>query len=223
MSELLPLFPLATVLFPGMVLPLHIFEERYRLMFRELLARPEPREFGVIAIRKGREVGAANIHQLYEIGCVAEVREAVPQADGRFELATVGMRRFKLLRVDDTLPYFQAEIERLPEEASAGDQDPDPAVRAIQAAFRDYLNALADRAGAVIRVADIPDDPVLLSYVVAAGMIIDLPERQGLLEAPDAVSRLKSERTVLTRERAMLRVTTSRPAPDLSRERFSPN
>jgi hypothetical protein len=54
-------------------------------------------------------------------------------------------------------------------------------------------------------------------------MIIDLSERQGLLEAPDAVSRLKSERSVLTRERAMLRVTTSRPAPDLSNERFSPN
>ena len=151
------------------------------------------------------------------------MREAEPQADGRFELATVGVQRFQLLRVDDALPYFQAEIERLPDQASAGGQDPGPAVRAIQAAFRDYLNALADRAGAVIRVADIPDDPVLLSYVVAAGMIIDLPERQGLLEAPDAIARLKSERTVLTRERAMLRVTTSRPAPDLSRERFSPN
>ena len=223
MSEMLPLFPLATVLFPGMRLPLHVFEPRYRQLVADLLQRPEPRQFGVIAIRKGREVGAANIHQLYEIGCVAEVREAVPQDDGRFELATVGMQRFKLLRADDALPYFQAEIERLPDEASASDEDPEPTVRTIQAAFRDYLNALADRAGAVILVADIPDDPVLLSYVVAAGMIIDLPERQGLLEAPDAVSRLKSERSVLTRERAMLRVTTSRPAPDLSRERFSPN
>ena len=93
----------------------------------------------------------------------------------------------------------------------------------MQGAFREYLNALADRVGAVVRVAEIPDDPILLSYVVAAGMIIDLPERQALLAAPDAVARLKAERALLTRERAMLRLTTSRPAPDLSHERFSPN
>jgi hypothetical protein len=222
MSELLPLFPLGTVLFPGMVLPLHIFEERYRRMVADLLAQPEPREFGVVAIRKGREVGAANIHQLYEVGCVAQVREAVPHDDGRFELVTVGTRRFRLLRTDDALPYYRAEIEPLPDEVRA-DADPGATVQAVQAGFRDYLNALADRAGAVIRVADIPDDPALLSYVIAAGMIIDLTERQGLLEAPDPIARLKSERSVLTRERAMLRVTTSRPALDLSRERFSPN
>ena len=94
---------------------------------------------------------------------------------------------------------------------------------AVQAAFRDYVNALADRAGAVIHIADIPDDPVMLSYVVAAAMIIDLPERQGLLAAPDCIARLRAERQLLTRERAMLRVTTSRPAPDLSREPYSPN
>jgi len=93
----------------------------------------------------------------------------------------------------------------------------------VQAAFREYLNALADRAGAVVRVAGIPDEPVLLSYVVAAAMIIDVTERQGLLAAPDALARLKAERQLLTRERAMLHATTSRPAPDLSRERFSPN
>jgi hypothetical protein len=82
---------------------------------------------------------------------------------------------------------------------------------------------LADRAGALIRVADIPDDPVLLSYVVAAAMIVDLPERQGLLAQPDALSRLRAERALLTREAAMLRATTSRPAPDFTHTPYSPN
>jgi Lon protease-like protein len=243
MSQLLPLFPLGTVLFPGMILPLRVFEERYRLMVADLLERPEPREFGVIAIRKGREVGAEAVHELYHVGCVATVREVTPHADGRFDLVAVGTRRFRLLRADQTLPYYQGEVEYLPDEdAGEGPADPgehpadeasaqgEPSaaagartIAAVQAAFRDYVNALADRAGAVIHVADIPDDPVMLSYVVAAAMIIDLPDRQGLLAAPNWISRLRAERQLLTRERAMLRATTSRPAPDLSREPYSPN
>jgi len=241
MSQLLPLFPLGTVLFPGMILPLRVFEERYRLMVADLLERPEPRQFGVVAIRKGQEVGTEGVHELYDIGCVATVREVTPHEDGRFDLVAVGTRRFRLLRADRTLPYYQAEVEYLPEEgegeADPGEQPADDAgtpqeaaakagtgvVVAVQAAFRDYVNALADRAGAVIHIADIPDDPVMLSYVVAAAMIIDLPDRQALLAAPDSVSRLRAERQLLTRERAMLRVTTSRPAPDLSREPYSPN
>jgi uncharacterized protein len=228
MSELLPLFPLGTVLFPGMILPLRVFEERYRQMVTDLLGKPEPaREFGVVAIRKGRETGTENAPELHDIGCVARLRETTRHSDGRFDLVTIGTRRFRLLRADDTLPYYQGEIEELPEQAlpdeSAGAAQGAWAVQAVQAAFREYLNALADRAGAVVRVAEVPDDPVLLSYVVAAGMIIDLPERQALLAAPDSVSRLKAERVLLTRERAMLRLTTSRPAPDLSQERFSPN
>jgi hypothetical protein len=245
MSNLLPLFPLGTVLFPGMILPLRVFEERYRLMVADLLERPEPRQFGVIAIRKGREVGAEAVPELYDIGCVATVREVTPHPDGRFDLVVVGTRRFRLLRADQTLPYYQAEVEYLPDEDEDEKEGPAaPGARpageasaqeeasarvsastvvAVQAAFRDYVNALADRAGAVIRIADIPDDPVMLSYVVAAAMIIDLPERQGLLAAPDCIARLRAERQLLTRERAMLRVTTSRPAPDLSREPYSPN
>ena len=251
MSQLLPLFPLGTVLFPGMILPLRVFEERYRLMVADLLERPEPRQFGVIAIRKGGEVGAEAVHELYDIGCVATVREVTPHEDGRFDLVVVGTRRFRLLRADQTLPYHQGEVEYLPDEDEDEDEDEGkgegPAgpgehpsgeadtsreaaakvststIVAVQTAFRDYVNALADRVGAVIRIADIPDDPVMLSYVVAAAMIIDLPERQGLLAAPDCASRLKAERQLLTRERAMLRATTSRPAPDLSREPYSPN
>ena len=71
MSETLPLFPLGTVLYPGLLLPLNIFEERYRQLVRDLLDGPEPRRFGVIAIRKGRETGVDGISALYQVGCTA--------------------------------------------------------------------------------------------------------------------------------------------------------
>jgi uncharacterized protein len=230
MSTLLPLFPLSTVLFPGMRLPLHIFEERYRVLAAELGERPEAeRRFGVIAIRQGREVGADGITALYETGCVTAVRQIVPHADGRFDLGTVGAERFRLLRVDDSRPYFQGEVELLgeddtPDAAAPGAADALAfATRRVQEGFRAYLNALADRGGGVISIADLPDEPLLLSYVVGAAMIIDLPERQSLLTAPTALDRLKQERSLLVRETAMLRATTSRPAPDYAFQQFSQN
>ncbi len=241
MSQPLPLFPLSTVLFPGMRLPLHIFEQRYRLLVAHLQAQPEPRRFGVIAIRQGREVGTDGITALHEVGCVATVRQVVAHADGRFDLATVGTQRFRLLRVDDSLPYFQGEVELLPDEEDPGaPASGEPAsgapasgevstgalasaTRRVQAGFRAYLNALADRGGGMISVADLPDEPVLLSYVVGAAMIIDLPERQSLLAAPSALERLRLERSLLVRETAMLRATTSRPAPDFAYQQFSQN
>ena len=78
MSETLPLFPLGTVLFPGLLLPLHIFEDRYRQLVRDLADGPEPRRFGVIAIRHGRETGVDGIQALYEIGCTAILRQVKP-------------------------------------------------------------------------------------------------------------------------------------------------
>jgi hypothetical protein len=235
MSETLPLFPLSTVLFPGMRLPLHIFEPRYRTMIKDLLDKPEPLRFGVIAIRKGREVGEENVPDesaLHEVGCVAAVRHVTPIEDGGYDLQAVGVERFRLLSLDRSKAYFQGEIERLPDETVTPDGpgngngvsgEATPVVQRVQAGFREYLNALADRGGGVINVAELPDEPLLLSYVIGAAMIIDLPDRQSLLAAPDAIARLKAERALLTRETAMLRATTSRPAPDFKFEPHSPN
>ena len=165
MSEMLPLFPLSTVLFPGMRLPLRIFEQRYVQLVRDLLELPEPRRFGVIAIRKGRETGTEGVTALYDIGCVATIRQIAEREDGRYDLQTVGARRFRLLSLDRSLPYFQGEVEPLAEETG------DPAMAAllaqrVQAAFRGYLNALADRGGGMINVASLPDEPELLRQVL---------------------------------------------------------
>jgi hypothetical protein len=222
MSERLPLFPLGTVLFPGMLLPLHIFEERYRTLIRDLLAGPEPRRFGVIAIKKGSETGVDGVSALYEVGCTATLRETHEHDDGRFDIVTVGTRRFRLTGVDDSRPYLQGDVDLMDEdtgdEAAAG-----LAVRAAQDAFRTYVGALADRGLAQLSVPDVPDEPGLLSYLIAASMIIDLPDRQALLAEPDALSRLTAERSLLSRETTMLRTLTSRPAPDLRYAPYNPN
>src|ERR1700738_2068023 len=133
--QMLPLFPLGAVLYPGMLLPLHIFEERYRQLVRALLDGPEPRRFGVIAIRKGRETGIDGVHSLYEIGCTATLRRVERQDDGRFNIVTVGTQRFRLRGLDETRPYLQGEVELLAE----GGGDPvaaDAPVRALPRASR---------------------------------------------------------------------------------------
>jgi Lon protease-like protein len=205
-----------------MLLPLHIFEERYRQLVRDLLDGPEPRRFGVIAIRKGRETGIDGVHSLYEVGCTATLRRVDRHDDGRFDIVTVGSQRFRLRGLDETRPYLQGEVEMLADEpvdpASAG-----PAVRVVRAAFREYLDALIEWGGAVVRLEDLPDEPTLLSFIIAAAMVIDLPERQTLLAESDTLRRLALERAMLSRETAMLRTTTSRPAPDLRNTPYSPN
>jgi len=219
---MLPLFPLGAVLYPGMLLPLHIFEERYRQLVSDLLEGPDPRRFGVIAIRKGRETGIEGVHSLYEIGCIATLRRVESYDDGRFDLVTVGTQRFKLLRLDETRPYFQGEVELLAEDMVDA-ASVMPAVRAVQVAFRDYLDALTEWGGATVMIEQLPDEAGLLSFIVAAAMVIDLTERQSLLSEPDTARRLSLERALLARETAMLRTTTSRPAPDLRNTPYSPN
>jgi Lon protease-like protein len=214
MSEMIPLFPLGAVLYPGMLLPLHIFEERYRQLVQDLLDGPDPRRFGVIAIRKGRETGIDGVHSLYEVGCTASLRRVEQHEDGRFDIVSVGTDRFRLLGLDQTRPYLQGEVEMLAED------DADPAVAA---AFRTYLDALTEWGGATVRIEELPEEPRLLSFIVAAAMIIDLPDRQLMLDESDTGQRLSLQRAMLSRETAMLRTTTSRPAPDLRNTPYNPN
>jgi|SRR5579859_1968456 len=222
MSETLPVFPLGTVLFPGLLLPLHIFEERYRQLMRDLLDGPEPRRFGVIAIRQGRETGVDGIRALHEIGCIATLRQVKALDDGRYDIVTVGTHRFRLAGLDDSGPYLRGQVDLLAEEA--GEAAPAAqAVRLVRDSFRTYLNALAERGVTQISAPELPDDPVTLSYLVAASMIIDLSDRQTLLAEPDALRRLAAERALLSRELTMLRTLTATPAPDLRNSPYSAN
>ncbi len=222
MTRRLPLFPLGTVLYPGLLLPLHIFEERYRQLVHDLLEQPEPRTFGVVAIRKGRETGVDGIFALFQVGCTATLRKVTRHPDGRFDLITLGTQRFRLTGLDRSRPYLQGEVDLLAEET--GDEATARlAAGAVRQAFRGYLEALNGRGVARVSVSELPDDPAALSYLVAASMIIDLSDRQILLAEPDAAARLATERALLSRETSMLRSLSSTPAPELRNSPYNPN
>ena len=221
MSVRLPLFPLGTVLLPGLVLPLHVFEERYRRLVRDLLALPvDERCFGVVAIRAGHEVGEDGVRALHEVGCVAAVREVEPHDDGRYDLMTTGTTRFRLRSVDDALPYLTGEVDLLPELPGEGT---DALAAALPPSFTGYTAALAEAGGDRIEVPELPDDPMVLGYLVAATLALDLDERQALLAEPDGASRLRTELRLLRRETALLEALSCVPAPGLARGPASPN
>lgn len=243
----LPLFPLNTVLFPGLVLPLNVFEQRYRAMMRDLLKLEEdaPRRFAVVAIRDGREVapsapgmpdatalrerGAAAgfgddpARALHTVGCVADaatIREK--KGDGGFDVLATGVTRFRLLSVDASGPYLVGEIEDLPEERGEGAE---VLASGVERAFRTYQKRIAGANERSLAGSDqeLPDDPSVLSYLVAAAVVLDTPTKQRLLEAPDTASRLTRELRILRTESAVVRKLPSLPAVDLTRQPTSPN
>src|SRR6476469_6425 len=140
----LPLFPMNTVLCPGIALPLHIFEDRYRALVRHCIDTTSP--FGVVMIREGREVGTGAI-SFTGIGTIAEIRDAGRYEDGRYDLLIVGTRRFEIQRVlGAKQPYLVAEVELLEEQLG----DPEAAQRLVMRTTRrfvTYLELLQPRDG----------------------------------------------------------------------------
>jgi Lon protease-like protein len=208
----LPLFPLGTVLFPGLVMPLHVFEERYRSLIRHIMELPDgtPREFGVVAIQRGWEVDAATGSvTLYDVGCTAEVRQITEHPDGRFDIVTVGRRRFEITQmVPSPAPYLEATVRYLPETAG-GDGEADMLGPRVLAAFRVYLKLI--RTDAADLAEQLPDDPQVLSNLVAATASLTVADRQQLLATPDSASRLRLELSLLHREIGLLRQVRAVP------------
>jgi len=206
-ADLLPLFPLNTVLFPGVPLPLHVFEERYRMLLGELVEGTGPRRFGVVALRQGLEAGEDfERDSLHDVGCVAELRRVDKYADGRYDVVTFGGPRFRLRDVDDSLPYLRATVDYLPDELG----EPGGLTATVVREFATYCRAVADSTGRDVAEPALPeDDPGLVSWVVAAAMRLDLPEKQALLVIPDAATRLRRELSMLRREVALLHAAPS--------------
>lgn len=296
MTTALPLFPLNSVLFPGLVLPLNIFEPRYRALMRDLLEIPEdaPRRFGVVAIRDGRETaqtavglpdsapaagsdptagfGPEPMASFYSVGCIADastIRERSGTAGGvsgsgttrgtggpgalsgpddvspgdlgtgpgtgagaetpggghdegaGYEVLATGTTRFRLLSVDASGPYLMGEIEELEEEEGDG---AGALSSGVLRAFRTYQKRLASaRERTLAADQELPDDPSVVSYLVAAATVLDTPTKQRLLQAPDTATRLADELKVLRRETSLIGKLPSLPAAELTRQPTSPN
>jgi uncharacterized protein len=222
-ADRLPLFPLGSVVVPGQVLPLHVFEPRYRSLVQDLQALPEgAREFGVVAIRAGREVGEDGVVALHEVGTVVRLHRVSPYPDGRYDVVGVGTGRFRVRDVAHDRPYLVGLVDRLADDP--GDADEAALLAASTTdALTTYLRALGAAAGGETEVPDLPDEPRALSYVVAAGTRIDLDDRQALLEVPDDAGRLRAALGLLRREVRLMRALRAVPAPELARVPLSPN
>jgi uncharacterized protein len=159
--------------------------------------------------------------QLFDVGCTAELRQVTELPDGRFDIVTVGRRRFKVLSLEPgPLPYLTAEVDWLPDDEEP-DEIADRLAPRVLAAFRTYLDLLRPDSESLEQV---PDDPTVLSHLVAATAQLTLDERQSLLAAPDTVSRLRAELKLLNREAGLLARVRAVPVPlsDLARP-ASPN
>ena len=248
----LPIFPLNSVLCPGIALPLHIFEDRYRALVRHCIDTTSP--FGIVLIREGREVGTGAI-SFSGIGTIAEIRDAGRYEDGRFDLLVVGTRRFEIKHVlSGQRPYLVAEVDILEEQVG----DETTAHRLAMTATRrfvTYLELLQPRSGETaeeidvqveVETADdddddeeseesgeseesegvepgagavagsegeagdddpprtrrvmIPDDPTVLSYLLAGILQVESPRRQALLEAATTEARLRTLLRTIDRE-----------------------
>ncbi|WP_069811834.1 LON peptidase substrate-binding domain-containing protein [Streptomyces sp. TP-A0874] len=245
----LPLFPLNTVLLPGLVLPLNVFEQRYRTLMRDLLdmEEEESRRFVVVAIRDGAEAapsapglpdptglperGAAAgfgddpIGAFYPIGCVADattIRKKDPDdEESGFEVLATGTNRCRLLSVDSSGPYLTAELEEIAEVDGDG---AGALASGVESAFLTYQKRLAGASEQTLAAGqELPEEPSVLSYLVAAAFVLDTPAKQRLLEAPDTSTRLARELKLLRSESALIRNLPSLPAVDLTRQPTSPN
>lgn len=191
-SQIVPLFPLNIVLFPGMEMPLHIFEPRYRMMIDRCIAEGLP--FAVNLIRSGREVGGPA--DPFPTGTLAEISDVARLPDGRLHIRITGSSRMKVVDLVEGQPYAQARIELVPEPAS---QVPEAELARARALFEAYSEVLISMAN-VPMLARLPDDPAEASYVIATLLQTDLFTKQSLLEMPTARERLEHEVKLLETE-----------------------
>lgn len=207
----LRLFPLQNVLFPGMRMPMHIFEERYRVMIRECIEEDAP--FGVLLIKEGQEVGANAVP--FDIGTTARILQVEYLDDGRMNIFTIGQKRFRVIDYNTTQPYLRGEVTFV--EQYEPSDEAQRLLREARRGFDEYLRLYLSLADQWTRGVSLPEDPGEAADYIAARMDLPVQVKQELLEEllPDA--RLRRELEMIaqalpdmrTRVAAKLRQKTS--------------
>lgn len=200
--QTLPLFPLNTVLFPGMPLRLHIFEERYKQMIAECLDNGRP--FGVVLIRRGVEAFGPTAEP-YSIGCIARILKAQPLPQGRMHLIALGQERFRIHALDDnSAPYLIGQVEPFP----LGNSDPEAARglgERLRPLVRQYLHLLAGHIETSVKPENLPVDAASLAYVAAVLLQTPALDKQELLSIPDTLDLIKQLHDAYRRELPLLK------------------
>lgn len=204
MVDELPMFPLGSVLFPHGVLPLHVFEPRYRALTERCLAGD--REFGVVLIERGHEVGGGDAR--FDTGTVARIMQAGQLDDGRWVLVNVGVQRLRVHEWLPDAPYPLARVERLAYDESVGAS---PALVDDVAALLRRVLAMHAELGDPVAPIDVVlhDDPVQASFEACALAPIGSLDAQHLLEIDDAATRLTRLQSMLEEARDVLELRLS--------------
>lgn len=192
----LPLFPLHAVLFPGMPLPLHVFEERYRQMMQMVLE--QDRQFGVVLIREGKEVGGPAIP--YRWGTVARITALQNRSDGTMNLWTVGEQRFRIVQIIQHEPFMVAKVMLLPDVYDGCEQRVLPIVSRATDKLEQYVRLLFSPEGSKYFVVELPNNPRVLANTIGAILQVPLIHKQKLLEVDDVVQRLEAGLVLLEQE-----------------------
>jgi Lon protease-like protein len=194
------MFPLGSVLVPGMILPLHVFEPRYRRLVRDCLAADG--EFGVVLIERGSEVGGGDVRT--DIGTMARIVQADETPDGRFAVGAVGVRRIRVERWLDDDPYPRAEVVDWPDPTPPGAS---VAVLGEVATLLRRVSALRAELGEPAPPLDLElsEDPVVAGYQATAVAPLGPADRQALLRSPGAERRAEMLRDLLAGHLDVLR------------------
>ncbi len=215
----LALFPLNTVLFPGMQIQLHIFEERYKLMINKCIESNAP--FGVVLIKQGREaLGPAATP--YSVGCTAAISEVQRLPLGRMNITAVGQRRFRIKGIDRSQPFLLGDVEFF----TPADDQPDLVhrySRLLRPLVIRYLETLSSSEDANFDQEQIPHGPRSIAQIASILLQADSAQKQQLLAMPSLSRLLRTLVEIYRLETLLLRVRLSPPDKEFNIGPFSSN
>lgn len=195
----MPLFPLRVVLFPGMMLPLHIFEPRYREMINRCLDEKLP--FGVVLIQEGKEVGESA--EPYSIGTAARITKVDRKPDGRMDIVVVGTRRFRIEKLNHERAYLTAQVSHYPmvngDTKVAGEQ-----VQKVRPKIMRYVDLLTRATGIQLQLDQLPQDPTSLAFLTAIALQVKPEDKQRILDLAGIPEMLDMANYLLARELQLL-------------------
>ncbi|MFZ0547462.1 MAG: LON peptidase substrate-binding domain-containing protein [Candidatus Promineifilaceae bacterium] len=206
----LSLFPLNTVLFPGMPLALHIFEERYKRMIGECINAGKP--FGVVLIKRGTEA-LGPLADTYLIGCMAQITQVQRLEQGRMNIMAIGRERFRILSLDREASYLIGQVEEYPL-ASPNPESFSETAEKLRPLVSRYMNELSQLEGVDLDEDQIPEEPLKLAYFGASLLQIPAEQKQTLLSTDEAAEMFVEMRKIYLRELSFVKHMLQMPPED---------
>ncbi len=206
-GDSIPLFPLNTVLFPGMMLPLHIFEDRYKAMVKQCMAGDNI--FGVV-LAKNRQAQSPNVAQLYSddlynVGTTARITAVEHLDNNKMNLITVGQERFIIKNIEASdEDFIIGSVDPYPLSDRSNPPQMDTLVDRLRPMVQEYINHLADASGEDLSEATLPADPKALAYLAGTAVQGPLPDKQQLLASDSLGQLIVKTVNVMDRENKIL-------------------